>query len=295
MIKAQNQRTKGTVAMIAIVASFWGCSKNVQKEPALDSNLAAALAQPGKATSLSFSSTSELDRLPEELWTLTNLRELNLSCPNFEKLPPEIEQLRSLEKLVVDCGNGSGVNISLPEEIGNLKNLNVLRLYGAMDPREVGQAPPARTAFKELPEGLRKLTGLKELDLGRNGLPYVPAQIASLESLEVLDLSFNEIHDLPEFVGNLKRLRELSLSGNHGIRLPTSLSRIRGLKVLAGNNSFDLKAQALLHKRFPEITFDFENEFDDCSSNEPNEGYPDWQKQSCPVPPPAASNRPLSK
>jgi hypothetical protein len=121
---------KRTVAMIAVVATFWGCGKNPPEKPALDSNLAAALTQPGKVTSLTLNPTSDVATLPAELWTLTNLRELNLSCQEaLEKLPSEIERLRMLEKLILDCGNGGSMNISLPEEIGNLKHLTVLRLY----------------------------------------------------------------------------------------------------------------------------------------------------------------------
>jgi hypothetical protein len=52
-----------------------------------------------------------------------------------------------------------------------------------------------------------------------------------------------------------------------------------------------MKSQASLRQMYPNITFDFENEFDDCSSNEPTEGYPDWQKQSCPVPAPEETSK----
>jgi Leucine-rich repeat (LRR) protein len=213
---------------------------------------------------------------------LTNLRELDLSClENLKALPPEVGKLSSLEKLVFDCGNGGSMNISLPEEIGNLKGLRVLRLYGAMDPREFEKNPLPPSRFKPLPEGIRKLTGLKELDLGRNGLPYVPPQISSLESLEVLDLSFNEIDELPEFMGNLKRLRVLALEGNGGIRLPASMSQVSGLRITAGNNRLDLKSQDALRQRYPNIKFEFDDVYDDCGANEPAGGYPDWQRESC--------------
>jgi len=279
------------VTLIVAAAIVAGCGKIEPKHevdsspaPALDSNLAAALSQPEKATSLTFEDTSELERLPAELWTLTNLRELNLSCPeNLKQVPPEIGRLRLLEKLVFDCGNGESMNISLPEEIAVLKNLTVLRLYGAMDQREAGQNTSRRAEFKGLPEAVRKLTTLKELDLGRNGLQFVPPQIASLENLEQLDLSFNEIHELPEFVGHLQYLRNLTLQGNGGVKFPESMTKRRGLKVIAGNNGLDLKAQASLREKYPGLTFDFENEFDDCSANEPIGGYPEWQKTSCQV------------
>ena len=82
-------------------------------------------------------------------------------------------------------------------------------------------------------------------------------------------------------MGNLTKLRELSLSENHGIRFPASMSQTRGLKVTMGNNNLDLKSQASLKQKYPDITFDFSHEFDDCSANEPEKGYPEWQKKSC--------------
>jgi Leucine-rich repeat (LRR) protein len=241
-----------------------------------------ALAEPERATRLTFGFDPETDSLPAELWTLTQLRELNLACPErLEVLPPEIAQLRLLETLTFDCGNNASMNITLPEEIGSLKNLTVLRLYGAMDPGEVGDPSVSPTRFKKLPEAIRSLTRLKTLDLGRNGLPYVPPEIASLEELETLDLRFNQIREIPEFIGGLRRLRSLSLQSNGGMKLPASLAQIKGLRVAAGNNHLDLKTQNSLRKNFPNITFDFENEYDDCAANEPVGGDPEWLKNSC--------------
>jgi Leucine-rich repeat (LRR) protein len=271
-----------TVAAIAAAVILFGCGGSQPRQlgvrpeetPALDSNLVSALAHPEKATRLTLAG-SDLDTLPPELWTLHNLRELNLSCQEqLKKLPPEIGQLGLLEKLIFDCGNGGIMNLSLPEEIGKLNKLTVLTLYGAMDPSESRQSPPAR-----LPDAVRNLTNLKELNLGRNRLTSVPEQIASLENLATLILSFNEIHEIPEFVGNLKKLRQLSLDGNGGLKLPVSLSQAQGLKVAAGNDHLDWKTQEALRHAYPGIDFDFANEFDDCSANEPADGYPDWQKE----------------
>ena len=276
-----------TLALIAFAVILSACGRNeptprLPSSKGLDENLAAALAHPEKATQLTVEPSGDPVGLPRELWTLTNLRELNISCSErLNELPPEVGKLHALEKLVIDCGNGSSMNISLPEEIGNLRNLAVLRLYGAMDPREAGEGSIPLSRFKHLPDAIQNLTSLKELDLGRNGLPDVPPQIAHLENLETLDLSFNEIHELPQFVGNLKKLRELSMEGNHSLKFPASLSQIKGLKVIAGNNNLDLKNQELLRRRFPDFVFEFENEFDDCAANEPAGGYEDWYTKSC--------------
>jgi hypothetical protein len=56
----------------------------------------------------------------------------------------------------------------------------VLRLYGALDDRDVGGEPSARPKRGTmLPDTLANLQGLEELDLGRNGIRSVPPQVAS--------------------------------------------------------------------------------------------------------------------
>ncbi len=212
----------------------------------------------------------EMRHLPARLGTLVNLEGLEISClEKLEDLPDEIGKLRKLEELIIDNGNGCRMNVSIPRSIGQLENLKVLRLYGALDPREDVSdkaVPPAK--IKSLPATVANLQRLEELDLGRNGIRSVPAQVASLHQLKKLGLDFNEIRELPSFVGDLKNLEELSLRSNGGIKLPQSLAKIKGLRVSMGNNALKLRDQERLRSRFPNAVFSFENEFDDAAANE---------------------------
>jgi len=162
------------------------------------------------------------------------------------------------------------MNISLPESIGNLSNLKVLRLYGALDPRDLSDTnkPISPSKVKSLPSTIGKLQNLEELDLGRNAMKGIPSQIASLQKLKKLALDYNHIHELPPFVGNLKNLQELSVCTNGGIKLPKSLSNLNGLKIFMGNNYLKIKDQEKLRRLFPKATFSFENEYDDSAANE---------------------------
>jgi hypothetical protein len=101
-------------------------------------NLAQALASPERVTSLSINeSDSNMKHLPPKLGALINLKELEMSClENLEDIPVEIGQLEKLEKIIIDTGDGCQMNVSIPASIGELTNLKVLRLYGALDPRE---------------------------------------------------------------------------------------------------------------------------------------------------------------
>lgn len=233
-------------------------------------NLERALATPQSVTSLSIKDDSNLKHLPSKLGALTNLTELEIAClENLEDLPPEIGQLKKLEKLIIDNGNGCQMSISIPASIGELSNLRVLRLYGALGPKE-GDSPAAVTTSKPnaLPATIAKLQNLEELDLGRNALSSVPPEVASLKKLEKLGLDYNNLQEIPSFIGELKNLRDLSIRSNGRIKLPQSLSRLSGVKISMGNDYLKLKDQSELRRQFPNVTFDFESEYDDDAANE---------------------------
>ena len=232
-------------------------------------NLAQALASPERVTSLSIKEYDpNIKHLPPKLGALINLKELEISClENLEDIPVEIGQLKKLEKIIIDNGNGCGMNVSIPASIGDLTNLKVLRLYGALDPGEIGSSGPGPSSkIKPLPATIAKLQSLEELDLGRNRLQTIPPEISNLKNLKKLELDADDLHNIPSFIGELKNLRELSIRLNHVIKLPQSLSKLSGLRISMGNNCLKLKDQVELRRQFPSATFDFENEYDDdCS------------------------------
>jgi Leucine-rich repeat (LRR) protein len=246
-------------------------SNSLRQDEGEFDNFAQALRTPAKVKRLILQSEDpELKHLPPGLGSLVNLESLQLAClEKLEDLPEEIGNLSKLQELVIDNGNGCSMNISLPRSIGRLANLRVLRLYGALDGRDVGSETPARKAqSKPLPDTLARLQKLEELDLGRNGISSVPPVVASLRGLKKLTLDYNDIHALPSFVGDLTNLKELSLNANGGMRLPQSLAGLKGLNVYMGNNRLTLTAQRQLRTRFANAVFSFENEYDDDAANQ---------------------------
>ncbi len=162
-----------------------------------------------------------------------------------------------MRELIIDNGNGCSMSVAVPASIGKLQNLRVLRLYGAIE------------SAKPLPATIGNLTNLEVLDLGRNGLTSVPASIAKLSNLKTLRLEYNALKAAPVFVGELKNLQELSLDANENIKtLPAPLGKLKGLKVSMGNNALKLREQKALQTKFPNITFSFQNEYDDARANE---------------------------
>lgn len=268
-----NLKVRSAVGLVALClfAGAWGVARgSLRQEKAVES-LAEAFKAPESVKRLVLQNEGqELKHLPGRLGTLVNLEALEIAClENLEDLPEEIGSLRKLEELVIDNGNGCSMNVSLPRSIGQLENLRVLRLYGALDGRDLdAEEGASASASKPLPETLANLSRLEELDLGRNGLTAVPAQVGSLRALKKLALDYNEVSVLPSFVGNLTNLKELSLNSNGGVKLPDSLAGLKGLRIFMGNNKLTLAAQRNLRTRFPNAVFNFENEYDDAAANE---------------------------
>jgi len=234
-------------------------------------SLEQALRRPEKVTRLVLNTYDpNLKHLPPQIGLLVNLKQLEISCQEqLEDLPREIGNLKKLERLIIDNGNGCQMNITIPPSIGQLERLKVLRLYGALDPREIGSRKPVPPSkIKELPDTIAQLQNLEELDLGRNGLHVIPRGIASLKRLRKLGLDYNNIHDIPAFIGDLRNLRELSIRSNGGVKLPQSLAELKGLKLFMGNNSLTASDQKRLRSLYPQAVFDFRNEYDDASANE---------------------------
>jgi Leucine-rich repeat (LRR) protein len=214
----------------------------------------------------------DIKHLSPGLGKLIHLRILKLQCMEaLVDLPPEIGNLTELEQIIMDNGNGCTMNVSLPESIGLLRNLKILVLKGAIDPREVGpdSAIVSPERIKKLPDALGKLEQLEVLDLARNGLTAIPPQVATLKNLRVLRLEYNDIRAIPDFVGMLDKLKELSLQSNgKDLHLPDSLARLKDLRLDMGNAFLSLQDQQTLRARFPNVLFSFENEYDDDAANE---------------------------
>jgi Leucine-rich repeat (LRR) protein len=187
--------------------------------------------------------------VPESLGLLYNLRYLNLDNFNLKvkSLPESIGNLINLEGLRI-------IKLieltSLPESIGNLKNLKLLEISGNYN-------------LRILPESLGELNRLEKLTISIDGRGYyrhqyeheyinIPQSIGKLKKLFFLDLSYCMMPQLPGSIGNLENLEELRLEGNRSLTaLPDSITKLRQLQVL------NLSDMSLNH--LPENMGAFEN------------------------------------
>ncbi|XP_049372092.1 uncharacterized protein LOC125837001 [Solanum verrucosum] len=149
--------------------------------------------------------------------------ELDLSgMKNLATLPRSILELKGLVKLKVSSCSKLG---RLPEEIGDLENLEELHATG--------------TLISRPPSSIVRLNKLKFLTFAKNQLEdrvrFVFPQVnEGLLSLEKLDLSYCNLKDggLPEDIGSLSSLKELNLEGNNFELLPQSIAQLGSLQSL---------------------------------------------------------------
>jgi uncharacterized protein (TIGR02996 family) len=84
-----------------------------------------------------------------------------------------------------------------------------------------------------IPENLRQVKSLANLNLHGNQLAELPDWIGELTKLEFLGVGYNPLSSLPETIGNLRRLRLLFCGGTKGLEeLPDSIGRLTKLEDL---------------------------------------------------------------
>lgn len=197
----------------------------------------------------------------------------------MNQLTPDVANLSELWDLTLAANFVSG---ALPEEIGMLNKLQVLDItdnyndvydYGPVDGgitdipaavftgcTELKLLKASKNRLTKIPEGIKELKKLMELDVSGNKITEFPFELmSSLKSLQVLHLSSNPykgefpdfIFDLPslekilldrlDFAGNaipdrferLPLLKDFSASNsNVGGTLPASMAKCKGLKTI---------------------------------------------------------------
>ncbi len=161
------------------------------------------------------------DQWEQKMKRMIKIREngvLRLECPpKIKLLPPTIGQLQSLKYLNL---RETQQLTSLPEEIGDLRNLIRLSL--------------TRVGITSLPPSIGQLQSLKYLNLRETQqLTSVPEEIGDLRNLVSLDLYDTGLTSLPSTIGQLQALEELNLRHTRKLTyLPYEIQRLCNLKRL---------------------------------------------------------------
>ena len=153
---------------------------------------------------------------------LQGLELMDMFGENFPKCICELEGLRFLSVR-------NNKLYKLPEEITNLKNLEVLNLYWNEN-------------LSELPQDLEKLSKIRNINIGGNpklDLSITFMLLAKLPNLKSVTLSFNKIKVLPVETGLLSQVEELIIDNNLLEELPEEMSELKNLKrITLTNNNF---------------------------------------------------------
>jgi hypothetical protein len=144
------------------------------------------------------------DSIPEEVYEIKSLKNLNLSNNSIARIESKINKLSKLEVLILSNNKIGGI----PKEIGDLVNLESLQLDN--------------NKINSLPAEIGHLINLVTLNLSRNQLTTLPAEIGQLTNLTSLDISHNQLTTLPAEMKQLINLKRLNVSKNN---LPLSSYR----------------------------------------------------------------------
>eukprot|EP00877_Chromochloris_zofingiensis_P009709 jgi/Chrzof1/4992/Cz15g07210.t1 len=162
-----------------------------------------------------------INRLPNDLGSLSLLEYLDVSKNMLWSLPPQITQLVRLTYLDLS----SNCLASAPEELGELCHLTFLDL--------------SNNSRVSLPRSLSRLNSLKQLNMNWvwSDMAHLWDAAKSLPSLETLNVVGNGIITLPPAVGQFKALRTISLSMNNLTELPVEFGQLVSLASIEASDN----------------------------------------------------------
>lgn len=131
--------------------------------------------------------------LKEAMKNPTKVEELDLGKEKIKKLPENIGDLVNLKVLRLEKNK----LIGLPKSFSQLKKLEVLDLR--------------KNKLGAIPEALEGMENLKILRLAQNPIDSIPTWFPSLISLENLDLWDTELKEFPEVFKEMQTLKILDI------------------------------------------------------------------------------------
>ncbi|KAL8162094.1 hypothetical protein V2J09_013583 [Rumex salicifolius] len=171
-------------------------------------------------TALKIYALDVVGQIPDEIWTLTYLTNLNLAQNYLTgSISPSIGNLTKMQWLTFGINALSG---NLPKEIGKLTQLKSLGIS-------------TNNFSGSLPSDLGNIDGLQQLYMDSSGfvgeIPRSFSNFLNMQTMWASDAEFNG--SMPEFIGNWTQLTDLRLEGNSFVgSIPSSFSNLTALQTL---------------------------------------------------------------
>ncbi|MBD2189681.1 leucine-rich repeat domain-containing protein [Pseudanabaena mucicola] len=158
---------------------------------------------------------NRLTAIPQEIFQLTNLKELYIPFNQITAIPDAILNLASLTTLDLSWNEIKAI----PEAITQLVNLTTLDL--------------SINKITAIPDSIANLVNLTELHLDNNKITTIPDSFANLVNLTTLFLFNNKITTIPDSFANLINLTELHLDNNQITAIPDAITNLANLTTLS--------------------------------------------------------------
>lgn len=176
-------------------------------------HVSAAISECRKLQYLDLTGAMKLNSyIPPEIFTLPELRILDLTNNYFTEISPNIIGLKKLKKMIMR----RNALLRIPDEIFEMESLESLDL--------------SENYLEDIPKCISELKTLKNLYLACNKIKVLPDEICECEELVELQLHYNKLEALPDEIYKLQQLEELMLEGNHLKTLPLMLDKLEKLK-----------------------------------------------------------------
>lgn len=133
--------------------------------------------------------------IPAEIFTLPELRILDITNNYFTEISPKVVGLKKLKKLIVR----RNALLRIPKEVFEMENLEAIDF--------------SENYIEDIPETVNNLATLKYLYLACNKIKSLPDEICKCENLQELQLHYNQLENLPDEIYQLSVLEELMLEG----------------------------------------------------------------------------------
>lgn len=126
---------------------------------------------------------------------------IDLTDLNNQYTADDVSKFQNLQTLII-CGNPPVSNFDIQSLFSGLQTLSISELY----------IINCKDAVSYIPDNIGNLKTIQKLGLYGNELSYLPESICDLTSLEELYVDINPIGKLPNGIGNLTSLKELGIA-----------------------------------------------------------------------------------